>query len=260
MFTNHIYLMYMCNVLQTAIDLMKENGFTLKMARSRWYPAETITDVDCIALLVNTPTWIESLLQSLEQAASSISLHVNTDKMEYLCFNQKGDISTLNGSSLKLVDKFTYLSSCFSSTENDINTCLAKALNAIDKLIIIWKFNLSNKIKCDFFQAAVISILLYGCTTWMLTKHIEKNLNRSCTRILQVVFNKSWKQHPTKQQLYGYLPPISKIIQIRQMRYVNTAGEARTVNFYRSLHMDMPVLDDQEEHIYNSSVWIQDVD
>ena len=49
----------------------------------------------------------------------------------------------------------------------------------------------------------------------MLTKHIEKNLVDNCTRMLWDVLNKSLKQHPTKQQLYGYLPPISKTIQVR---------------------------------------------
>ena len=32
-------------------------------------------------------------------------------KNKYMCFDQRGDISTLNSSSLKLVDKFTYLGS-----------------------------------------------------------------------------------------------------------------------------------------------------
>ena len=68
-------------------------------------------DADDIALLANTPTLAETLLYSLERAATGIGLHVNTDKPEYMCFNQTGDISTLNGSSLKLVDKFTYLGS-----------------------------------------------------------------------------------------------------------------------------------------------------
>ena len=63
----------------------------------------------------------------------------------------------------------------------------------------------------------VVSIPLYGCTTWTLTKRIEKNLDGNCTRMLRAILNKSRKQHPTKQQLY--LPPISKTIQIRQTRY-----------------------------------------
>ena len=59
--------------------------------------------VDDIALLANTLTQAEPLLHSLEQTASTIDLHVNADKTEYMCFNQKGDISTLNGGSRTLV-------------------------------------------------------------------------------------------------------------------------------------------------------------
>ena len=88
---------------------MKKNGFTLEKARCRRYSAQTIMDTDYtddIALLANTSALAESLLHSLEQAAGGIGLHVNADKTEYMCFNQNqtGDISTLIGGSLKLVD------------------------------------------------------------------------------------------------------------------------------------------------------------
>ena len=96
-------------------------------------------------LLANTPTQLESLLHSLEWAASSKGLHVNVDKTEYMCFNQRGHISTLNGGPLKLVDKFINLGSSVSSTENDINTQLAKAWTAINRLSVKWKSDLSNK-------------------------------------------------------------------------------------------------------------------
>ena len=132
--------------------------------------------------------------------------------MKYICFNQnqKGDISTLKGGgSLKLADKFKYLRSSISSTKNDIYMQLAKT----------WRSDLFNKIKCNLFQATVMSILLYGCTTWMLTKCKQKKLDGNCTRILQAVMNKSWKQHPTKQLLYGHLPPITKTIQTWRTRY-----------------------------------------
>ena len=111
-----------------------------------------------------------------ERAAACIGLHVNAHKTEYMCFNQTGNISTLNGSSLKLVDKFTYLGSSVSSTETDIDTRLAKAWTAINRLSVIWKSDLTDKMKHSFFKAAVVSILLYGCTTWMLTKRMEKKL------------------------------------------------------------------------------------
>ena len=73
--------------------------------------------------------------------------------------------------------------------------------------------------KRSFFQAAVVSILLHGCTTWTLTKQVEKKLDSNYTRILQAILNKSWGQHPTKQQLYGHLPPITKTIKIRRTKH-----------------------------------------
>ena len=145
---------------------MKESRFTPEKARSRWYPAQTIMDmdyIDDIVLLANTSTQAESLLHSLEQAAGGIGFQVNADKIEYMCFNQKSNISTLNGGSLKLVDKFMYLRSSVSSTENEINTWLWKVWTAIDKLSVKWKSDQSNKIKHIFFQAAAISILRHGC-------------------------------------------------------------------------------------------------
>ena len=99
-----------------------------------------------IALLANTIIQAEFLPHSLEKATSRIGLHVNADKTKHMHFNrnQKGDISTLKGRSLKLVDKFTYLGSSVSSTKNDINLRLAKALTAIDRLSVIWKSDMSN--------------------------------------------------------------------------------------------------------------------
>ena len=116
------------------------------------------------------------------------------------------------------VDKFTYLGSSVSSTETDINTQLAKAWIAINRLSVIRNSDQTNKIKCSFFQAAVVSILLYGCTTWTLTKRMEKKFDGNYTRMLQAIFNKSWRQDSTKQQLYGHLQPIMKTIQVRWTR------------------------------------------
>ena len=128
---------------------MKENGFTRANARSRRYLTQAITDADYaddIALLVNTSSQAESLLHSMDKAARGIGIHVNANKTEYMCFNQnqRGDISILNGGSLKPVNKFTYLGSNVSSTENDINTRLAKTWTAIDRLSVIWKSDLSD--------------------------------------------------------------------------------------------------------------------
>ena len=198
--------------------------------KRRKYPAKTIThadDADDIAILANTPNQTETLLLSLEQAATRIGLHVNAHKTEYMCLNQTGDISTLEGTSLKLVDKFTYQGSIVSSTEKDIDTRITKAWTAIDKLSIIWKSDRTDKMKCSFFQAAVVSILLYGCTTWTLTKRLEKKLDGNYTRMLRAILNKSWRQHPTRHQLYGHLPTITKTIKVRRTRQTGHCWRSR---------------------------------
>ena len=81
--------------------------------------------------------------------------------------------------------------------------------------------------KRSFFQAAVTSILLYGCTTWTLTKRLEKKLDGNYTRMLRAILNKSWQQHPTRHQLYGHLPPITKTIQVRQTRHAGHCLRSR---------------------------------
>ena len=137
---------------------MKHNGCNLTKHRSGRYPVQTITDADYaddIALLANTLAQAETLLHSLERVAAGIGLHVNAHKTEYMCFNQRGDISTLNGSSLKLVDKFTYLGSSVSSTETDINSRLAKVWTANDRLSVIWMSDLTDKIKRSFFSSTI---------------------------------------------------------------------------------------------------------
>ena len=145
------------------------------------------------------------------------------------------------GWSSEISDKFTYLVSSVSSTKYDINTRLAKAGTTIDRLLVIWKSDLPDKIEQFFLQAAVISILLYGCTTWTLTKCMEKKLDGNYTRTFRAVSNKSWRQHPTKQQLYGHLPPITKTIQIRWTRHAGHCWKSKSkpisdILLWTSLH------------------------
>ena len=124
------YLFIICldYILRTSIDKIRENDFELTKKRSRRYPAKKITYADYaddIAILANTPDQAETLLHSLEWAAASIGLYVNAHKTEYMCYNQTGDI-TLDGTPLKLVDKFTWLIELLilnSKTENHLTVC-----------------------------------------------------------------------------------------------------------------------------------------
>ena len=109
-------------------------------------------------------------------------------------------------------------------------------------------------------SSAVVSILLYGCTTLTtLTKRMEKKLDGNSTRMLRAILNKSWKQYPTKHQLYGYLPPIAKTIKIRRTRHEKTllVKQGRAHKWCSPMdppHMAEQKQDDHLEPTYSSSV------
>ena len=127
----------------------------------------------------------------------------------------------------------------------------------------IWKSELTDKMKRSFFQAVVVSILLYGCTTWTLTKRLEKKLDGNYTRMLQVILNKSWRQHPTKHQLYGHRPPITKTILVRQTRHAGHCWRSGDELISDVLQWTPTYgeqkQDDQLEHTYSSYVRMRDV-
>ena len=181
--------------------------------------------VDDIALLANTPAQTENLLHSLERAAVGIGFHVNADKMECVCFNQRGGIS---GGPLKLVDKFTYLVSSVSSTEKDINRRFGKAWTSIDGLSVIWKSDLTDKIKRSFFQAAFVSILLYGCTTWTLTKRMEKKLDGNYTESCELYWTNPGGNTPQNSSCTATNHPSRKQSRFDEPEMRDTVGEVRT--------------------------------
>ena len=117
--------------------------------------------------------------------------------------------------------------------------------------------------KRSFFRAAVASILLYGCTTWTLTKRQEKKLDGNYTRMLWAILNKSWLQHPTSHQLYGHLPPITKTIQVRRTRHAGHCWRSRDelISYILSgpPHMAVQKQDDQHKHTFSNYVRIRDV-
>ena len=109
----------------------------------------------------------------------------------------------------------------------------------------------------------VVSILLYGCTTWTLTKRLEKKLDGNYTRMPRAILNKSWRQYPTKHQQYGHLPHIAKTIQVRRTRHEGHCCRSRDELISDVLlwtpHMAEQRQDQRLEHTYSSSVRIRDV-
>ena len=141
---------------------------------------------------------------------------MNVNKTEYMCFKE-GVISTWSWKQMKLVDQFTYFGSNISSTETDVNIHRGKACTTIDRLSFIWKSVLSDKIKWDFLLAVVVPLLMYGCTTWMLMKCIQKRLEKNYTIMLHSISNKFLKEHPHKTA--AVRPLTSHLTNYSNVRY-----------------------------------------
>ena len=96
----------------------------------------------------------------------------------------------------------------------------------IDNVII--DLQKSVMIKREFFLVVAVLLQLYGCTTRTLTKRLEKKTLMFTTKECSVLYlNKSWKQHPTKQQSYDYKRSVSQTFQ-GEHGLLSTAKEAWT--------------------------------
>ena len=81
--------------------------------------------------------------------------------------------------------------------------------------------------------------------------------------MLRAILNKSWRQHPTRHQLYGHLPLITKTIQVRWTRHAGHCWRSRDELISDVVlwtpHMAGQKQDDQLEHTFSTYVRIWDV-
>ena len=171
---------------------------------------------DELELLPNTAALIESLLTSLEQATGRIGVFVNKNQKEFMSFKPEGAISNLNVRPLKLIDEFRCLGSNILSTEiyglyGGWGTVLMPILSTypqrrrgVQSADDQSYGNLISPIKLNWISSK-LWLCRYNC---MDAPHRCKqsawrwNQKWNYKRLLHVVLNKSWKQHPTKQLLY----------------------------------------------------------
>ena len=136
-----------------------------------------MTDVDYAddpVFLANTPAQEEYQVHSLEQSEGGFGLYANANTTDFMCFKQEEVISTQSGKPLKL-DKFTKLGSSISSTESDVNIRRVKMYNDVQKLLIISKSDLTDKIIRDFFPSLAWKKCTYACTISTQIRHVDKS-------------------------------------------------------------------------------------
>ena len=185
---------------------------------------------DDIALLENSNLQAQCQLDSLRQNASTVGLEINIKKTEQMRLNQPATSPPpppllIDGQPIEIVDEFKYLGSFMGSTDKDVANRIGLAWAAFNKLkrILARSGKPSVKLKLRLFNAACISILLYGCESWVLTAQHAKKLDvfaRTCYRIILGV--RQTEAHMTNEQLYKLADnarPITKVIRERQLQF-----------------------------------------
>ena len=208
---------------KTIGDDSERLGFHLTKRKSRRVGPVVITDLDFaddIALITHEIDQAQELLTRLEQEAAKIGLHLNSKKTEGMLYNQDiiKDIIADDGRKIKVVEDFKYLGAHAESSERDIKIRKALAWVACHKMQKVWRSRLKKHLKRRLFIATVESVLLYGSSTWTLTKSMEKSLDGTYTRMLRMALNVSWREHKTNEELYENLPKISRKIAERRCR------------------------------------------
>ena len=181
---------------------------------------------DDIALLENCLDKAQEQLSIIQKNASSVGLEINGKKTEQIQLNDKSPTKrhlTSDGSIIEVVDDFKYLGSYIMSTEKDVENRIALAWVVFSKLKSILRSPKPTvKFKMRLFKASCISVLLYGCETWVLTEALAKKLDifaRKCYRIMLDI--RQAEEHMTNSELYRKTCqiPISQTIKSRQLQF-----------------------------------------
>jgi hypothetical protein len=211
---------------------------------------------DDIALLENDNTQAQKQLDLMKERASMVGLEINIKKTEQMRLNLPTWYSPMpssiynpppplliDGQPIAIVNEFKYLGSYMGSTEKDVCFRIGMAWAAFNKLRTILTSRSGKptvKLKLRLFNAACLSILLYGCESWALTPQLEKKLDvyaRTCYRIILNI--KQSEAHLTNKELYiraDNARPISAIIRERQLSFIGHC-------------LRMPKVDRPREHL-----------
>ena len=147
-----------------------------------------------------------------------------------MTFNENpSKLTTINKKCIKLTNDFLYLRSWIYSNEKDVDVRICKAWVALQKLNIIWNSNLPKNLKLAFFHTTVSSVLLYGSSTWTLTKKLETKLNGCYTKMLRVVNNVKWQQRLSNNVLYDNLPSITITIATQRVSFAGHCFRSKEV-------------------------------
>ena len=204
-----------------------DTGVVTHPRRSRRYPARVINDLhfaDDIALLESTMSQAQAQLNRTATAAKELGLIISVPKTEYMTANcHPQPPLQVYGEAIKHVTDFKYLGSQMASSASDFKRRKALAWGAFWKLERLWRSSelpISTKIK--LFHTTCVTILLYGCESWVLSQDMECKINAFATSSYRVMLNIKRRDHVSNSIIYSMTDtqPLVHCVRKRQLSFL----------------------------------------
>ncbi|KAI8486765.1 hypothetical protein Bbelb_355130 [Branchiostoma belcheri] len=206
------------------------SGVVTHPRQSSRHPAKILNDLnfaDDIALLEASIPKAQSQLNRTATAGEQLGLVISVPKTEYMTINCNPQPPLeVYGQPIKHVTDFRYLGSMMASSKTDLARQKALAWTTFWKLQKIWRnptFPTATKIK--LFNVTCVSVFLYGCETWVLTRDMEDKINSFATSCLRIMLNIKRIDHVSNREIYkatNTQPLIFRVRQ-RQLRFIGHA-------------------------------------
>ncbi|XP_062589437.1 uncharacterized protein LOC134251087 [Saccostrea cucullata] len=153
-------------------------------------------------------TELTSLVNRLDQAASSYGIEISAEKTKLMANNTQGITSKVNvsGTCLETVKSFKYLGSIISDegSKAEIIARIAQTTAVLAKLQTIWRDrNITLRPKIQLMCSLAMSVFLYACETWTLTAELEKRIMSTEMRCYRKILGINYTDHVTNAEVDG---------------------------------------------------------
>ena len=204
-----------------------DSGVLTHPRQSRRYPAKVLNDLDFaddIALLESTIPRAQAQLSRTAAAAENLGLIISVPKTEYMTVNCNPQPPLqVYGESINHVPDFKYLGSLMASSHKDLLRRKALAWTAFWKLERLWRSqNIPIETKVKFFNTTCVTVLLYGCESWVISSEMESKINSFATSCYRIMLNIKRIDHIPNAQLYvdTNTEPLINRVRLRQLTFL----------------------------------------
>ena len=204
-----------------------DSGVVTSPRRSRRHPAKSLNDLDFaddIALLESSISRAQAQLTKTAEAAADLGLVISAPKTEYMTVNCNPQPALqVYGDPINHVSDFRYLGSMVASGSSDLKRRKSLAWCAFWKLEQLWKSpHISITTKVKLFNTTCVTILLYGCESWVISQDMENKINAFATSCYRVMLNIKRIDHVLNTTVYSMTNtvPLIHLVRHRQLKFL----------------------------------------